>query len=250
MNIFICDNCAEQAAICENKLMQLAQQHDIRLKTRVFPTGDALLFEAEPILGNIDLIYLDIQMPGSNGLQTASKLRKMDFQGDIVFYTFNADHAIDGYDVSALHYVIKDIISDKKFEEIFWRAFHRKQRREQEMLVLTCAGESRCIPLQDIIYFEVNQRIVTVHYTKGSFEFYSTMMRMEEQLFGKGFVRSHKSFLVNMRWIRAVDSNKVTLDTEESLPVGKKYYSDNLRDLGVINKAPKTDNADNSDDFA
>lgn len=53
-------------------------------------------------------------MPGTNGLQTASKLRKMDFQGDIVFYTFNTDHAIDGYDVSALHYVIKDIISDKK----------------------------------------------------------------------------------------------------------------------------------------
>ena len=241
MNVFICDNSAEQATICENKLMRLAQKCDLRLKTKVFPTGDALLFEAEPMLGHIDLIYLDIQMSGTNGLQTASKLRQMGFLGDIIFYTFDAGHAIDGYDVSALHYVIKDITSDQKFDEIFWRAFDRKQHREQEMLILTCAGESRCIPLQDIFYFEVNQRIVTIHYTKGSFEFYSTMMRMEEQLYGKGFVRSHKSFLVNLRWIRAVDSNKVTLDNEESLPVGKKYYADNLKNLGSINKTPRAD---------
>ena len=88
----------------------------------------------------------------------------------------------------------------------------------------------------------------SIHYTKGSFEFYSTMMRMEEQLYGKGFVRSHKSFLVNLRWIRAVDSNKVTLDNEESLPVGKKYYADNLKKLAKENNNP--DFLDNAIDCA
>lgn len=244
MNIFICDNCTEQAALCEKQLMQLAQKYNIRLKTNVFPSGDALLFGVEPILGQIDLIYMDIRMPGTDGLETADRLRKMDFLGDIIFFTFDADHAIAGYDVSALHYLIKDITSGQKFEEVFCRALQRKQRREQEMLVLTCAGESRCIPLQDIFYFEVKLRIITAHYTKGSFEFYSTMMRMEEQLYGKGFVRMHKSFLVNLRWIHSVDIDKVTLDNKESLPVGKKYYSSNLKDLSRIPQLLKAEEID------
>ena len=235
MNIFICDNNAKQAAICENKLMKLAQKYDIQLKIKVFPSGDALLFESESILEHIDLIYLDIHIPGTNGLQTASKLRKMDYLGDIVFYTFDTNHAIDGYDVAALHYMIKDSISEQKFEDVFMRAFNRKQNRKQEMILLTCAGESRYIPLQDIFYFEINKRIITVNYIKGTFEFYSTMARMEEQLFGKGFVRSHKSFLVNLHHVRSIDSSKIILENEESLPVGKKYYSDNLKDISNVN---------------
>lgn len=241
MNIFLCDSCAAQAEVCENKLIQLARRHDIRLKTRVFPSGDALLFEAEAMLAHIDLIYLDIHLSGMDGVQTASKLREMGFEGDIVFYTFDTDRAIDGYDVSALHYMIKDATNDQKYEEIFQRALRHKRRREQEMLVLTCAGESRCLPLQDILYFEVTLRIITVHHTKGSFEFYSTLARMEEQLYGKGFLRVHKSFLVNMRYIRTVDSYQVVLDNGKSLPVGKKYYSNNLRNLGDLGKNPKTE---------
>lgn len=234
MNIFICDSCVEQATICANKLLQLARKADIPLMTKVFLSGDALLFEAEPLLAQIDLIYLAVMIADGNGLQIADKLREMGYWGDIVFYTMDPSRAIEGYDVSALHYLIKDSTSDAKFEEVFHRALRRKERREQEMLILTCAGDSRYIPLQDIYYFEVNLRIITVHYRQDSFEFYSTMAQMEEQLYDKGFVRIHKSFLVNIRWIRSVNNNQVVLDTGDVLPVGKKYYSTNLKDITGI----------------
>ncbi len=135
--------------------------------------------------------------------------------------------------MSALHYVVKDQTSAEKFEEIFLRALARKQRRESEVLVLTCAGESRCVPLESIRYFEIQQRIVTVYYDEEQFEFYSTMMRMEEQLFNKGFVRTHKSFLVSKRYIRSIDSARVLLDTGEELPVGKRYYAESLKSIGA-----------------
>jgi DNA-binding LytR/AlgR family response regulator len=233
MNIFICDDSAEQTSLCKKTLLHLSARHGIHVKIRTFPSGEALLFEVEDAFSALDLIYLDIRMPGLNGLETATRLREIGYLADIVFFTVSPDYAIAGYDVSALHYVVKSQTSAEKFEEIFLRACERKQRRESEVLVLTCAGESRCVPLEEIRYFEIQQRIVTVVYGNERFEFYSTMMRLEEQLFNKGFVRTHKSFLVSKRFIHSIDSSRVLLDTGETLPVGKRYYADSLASIGV-----------------
>ena len=233
MNIFICDDNAEQSSLCKQAILRLSRQHGVHAKIKAFPSGDAMLFEAEDAYATLNLVYLDIHMPGQNGMETAKRLREIGYLGDIVFITFTPDHAIDGYDVSALHYVVKNQTSAEKFEEIFLRACERKNRRESEVLVLTCAGESRCVPVEDIRYFEIQQRIVTVYYGNEQFEFYSTMMRLEEQLFNKGFVRTHKSFLVGKRFIHSIDSTRVLLDTGEELPVGKRYYAESLASIGV-----------------
>ena len=233
MRNFICDDSAEQLSLCKKTLANLSSRHGVHASIKTFPSGDALLFEAEDAYPTLDLVYLDIRMPGLNGLETAKRLREIGYLGDIVFFTYTADFAIDGYDVSALHYVVKEQTSNEKFEEIFLRACERKQRRESEVLVLTCAGESRCVPVEEIRYFEIQQRIVTVFYRDERFEFYSTMMRLEEQLYDRGFVRTHKSFLVGKRYIRSIDSTRVLLDTGEELPVGKRYYAESLASIGV-----------------
>jgi two-component system response regulator AlgR len=233
MNIFICDDNAEQSSLCKQAILRLSRQHGVHAKIKAFPSGDAMLFEAEDAYATLDLVYLDIHMPGQDGMETAKRLREIGYLGDIVFFTVSPDFAIAGYDVSALHYMVKNKTTDEKFEEIFLRACERKARRESEVLVLTCAGESRCIPVEDIRYFEIQQRIVTVVYAKERFEFYSTMMRLEEQLFNRGFVRTHKSFLVNKRYIHSIDSARVLLDSGEELPVGKRYYADSLASIGA-----------------
>ena len=233
MNIFICDDNAEQSSLCKQAILRLSRQHGVHAKIMAFPSGDAMLFDAEDAYATLDLVYLDIHMPGLDGLETAKRLREIGYLGDIVFFTVSPDFAIAGYDVSALHYVVKNKTTDEKFEDIFLRACERKTKRESEVLVLTCAGESRCIPVEDIRYFEIQQRIVTVVYAKERFEFYSTMMRLEEQLFNRGFVRTHKSFLVNKRYIHSIDSARVLLDSGEELPVGKRYYADSLASIGA-----------------
>lgn len=232
MNVLICDGCNEYALLCEKKVLQAAQKYSIQIKTKVFDKASALLFDIESSLANINLIYLDIHMPEMNGLQIASSLRQLGYLGDIIFYSTSPDYAIEGYDVSALHYVVKNVTTNEKFERIFQRSYKRMQRREQELLVLTSAGESRCIPIRDIRYFEIRKRIITVYYGKDSFEFYSTMMRIEEQLFGKGFIRNHKSFLVNTQWVRSVDRTTVVLDTGVSLPIGVKHYKNVQETIG------------------
>ncbi len=237
MNVLICDDCAQQAAQCKNMLLHYAKRHDVRIKVYTFTSSEALLFQIEDNLTSIDLVYMDINMPGIDGVSTALKLRELGFSGDIVFYTASPEYAIDGYDVCALHYIVKGQTSNEKFEEIFLRALKKKEHRECEVIVLTCAGESRCIPLDAIRYFEIQQRILTVHYEANSFEFYSTMRQMEEQLFQKGFLRTHKSYLVNKHYIRSINVHDLVLDTDETLPVGKRYYANVLHALGVADKA-------------
>ena len=88
MNIFICDDSAEQVSLCKKTLLSLASQHGVHASIKTFPSGEALLFEAEDSYATLDLIYLDIRMPGLNGIETAKRLREIGYLGDIVFFTF------------------------------------------------------------------------------------------------------------------------------------------------------------------
>jgi DNA-binding LytR/AlgR family response regulator len=91
------------------------------------------------------------------------------------------------------------------------------------MMTFACAGEIRNIAVEDILYFEVVQRIVEVHYLGEVFEFYSTMPRLENLLYGKGFIRSHRGFLVNSEHISYIMGDEIILDNDETVPLNSKY---------------------------
>ena len=88
---------------------------------------------------------------------------------------------------------------------------------------LSCAGETRNIPLTDILYFEVIRRIITVHYGSEAFEFYSTMGKLENMLSQKGFVRIHRAFIVGHRHVASIKNNEVVMRDGTRLPVGRTY---------------------------
>ena len=87
MNIFICDDSAEQISLCKKTLQRLSTEHGVHTSIQTFPSGEALLFEAEDSYASLDLIYLDIRMPGLDGIATAKRLREIGYLGDIVFFT-------------------------------------------------------------------------------------------------------------------------------------------------------------------
>ena len=95
--------------------------------------------------------------------------------------------------------------------------------REEEILTLTCAGETRSIPLNNIHYFEVVQRIITVHYGGETFEFYSTMGKLENLLTKKGFARIHRAYIAALRHIASMKNNEVVMRDGTRLPVGRTY---------------------------
>ncbi|MDN3139618.1 LytTR family DNA-binding domain-containing protein [Enterococcus faecalis] len=222
MHIVICDLDKKYAEICKNLINEYIEKTEYLARFTFKKNIDELFFFIEDNLLEIDLIYVDINI--DRDLEFVKKIRLLGFDKEIVFYTKTKKFAIDGYDVDALNYIIKDNVEKEKFEYVLKKAILRKKKRMSESIVLTCAGKSKCIFLEEILYFEICARIVSVHYGKNNtFEFYSTMSRLEEQLLNKGFIRIHKSYLVNKKHIAKVTSNQVILSNNEAVPLGRKY---------------------------
>jgi DNA-binding LytR/AlgR family response regulator len=138
-------------------------------------------------------------------------------------------HMLDGYDVEAMYYIVKGQTDEEKLEEIFEKAVRHGKDRDVELLSLSCAGDHRNVPVRDILYFEVKQRIVTVHYFKdqqeAQFEFYSTLSKLDELLYGKGFLRIHASYLVATKFIYKRTQREIELVNGDRLPVGRSYQT-------------------------
>jgi DNA-binding LytR/AlgR family response regulator len=175
---------------------------------------------------------MDYYMTGLNGRQTAIELRKSGFAGSMIFCSIDEKHAINGYDVGAIGYLVKNKFTNDEFETVFFRAMRYYEKQNEETLTFTYSGEKRIIEIKDILYFEVRQQIVTVHYYVKSkvetFEFYSTLSDIYNKVKDKGFVQNHKSYIVAKEYIRDITYSELKMANGDVLPVGRKYR-DNCR---------------------
>jgi len=228
MRVLICDDDQDSIDLCQGQLIKLADQHKISIEIQTVTSGNELLFYIDSKYSKVDLIYLDIHMPDMNGITIAKKIRARGFHMDIVFYTEDAESAADAFDVEALNYIIKKKTSKEKFEQVFLKACERSKQRNSEYIMLSCAGEHLQVAIDEIRFFEVRNRVVTVYYQNndekgGHFEFYSSLAKLEEFLYGKGFIRIHSSYLVNEKYILHANRKEVILTSGETLPVGRAY---------------------------
>jgi DNA-binding LytR/AlgR family response regulator len=166
-------------------------------------------------------------MTGINGLDTAHKLRASGFTADIIINAIDDTHVHEGYDVEAMHYFIKGKTSEEKLEEVFLKAVERCQRRKKDIMTFGRRGEQINVPIDNILYFEVQGQIVTVHYYKGSsvetFKFYSTLQNICKPLVGKGFWKNHKSYVISKKYIYKMTAGQVEMENGDVLPIGREY---------------------------
>lgn len=228
MHITICDDDKQALEKYTNMLKRLAQKHKLDITFSQYDSGETLLFDMEDAARRPNILYLDISMPGTDGVTVAEILRQRHINTEIIFLTVSREHWQSAFDVDASNYVIKGADKPERFERVFLKAVHSVQDKESESILLTCAGQTRFIPLRNISYFEVSHNIVIVHYMldgeKRRFEFYSSIGRLEEMVWGKGFVRTHRSYLVALRRIATLKYNQLILNDGVELPVGRTYY--------------------------
>lgn len=226
MKIIICDDNAKERGICHARLSEIAARNGIDIAIDEYSSGENLLFELEDKKNEVDILFLDIAMLRMNGIETAKSLRKLKCTSEIIFLTHSTAFAIDAFDVDALHYIVKDSRDCfDRLESVFMKAVEVVNEKEQEYIMLTGVGESRNIAVKSIKYFEVVRDIIVVHYNAETFEFVTTLSRLENLLFTKGFIRTHRSFLVSKNYIKSVSYENIKLYDGDLLPVGRKYYA-------------------------
>lgn len=223
MRVAICDDNPTALEWCYKELLKNENLVSDGLVIDRFHSGSELIFKYDDLNGILDLVYLDIVMPGIDGIETAGQLRELGYLGDIIFFSGTIDYAISGYDYEAIGYLVKEKTSSCRFTETFKRAVSRRKERNSEVILLRCAGETKVIDIDSIRYFEVMKRITTVYYGDESFSFYSPLAKLAEELTGKNFVRIHRAYLVNLKYISRMSLREVILSDGTELPAGQKY---------------------------
>ncbi len=225
MRVFICIPDSEERAFCRKRINFLSKIDGIELtihEANAAEIGDNYFDLID--FDDADLIYIGVDS-NFNGISIAKSIRRAGSNSVIIFFTRFKEAVFDAFDVEALHYLVNGKISVAKFDEVFRKAVSRAESRIQASIVLNCAGEQRKIIISQIYYFEVFNRIVTVHYRDGSFEFYSTLSRLEDSLARRGFVRVHRAYLVSERYIASIKQKEITLLNGTTIPIGGKYLN-------------------------
>ncbi|MBQ7371421.1 MAG: response regulator transcription factor [Blautia sp.] len=183
-----------------------------------FPSGDALLENYQP---EFEVIIFDIDMPGTNGMDTARQVRAMDEHVVILFVTNIAQYAINGYEVEAVDYIIKPI-GYYDFSMKFERALRRVVLKQVHQLVLESSEGPVRLNAEDILYVEVLGHYLVYHTTEKEHKVRGSMREAEETLRNYHFVRSHKSYLINLAQVKNIRASDVVAGGIP-VPLGRAY---------------------------
>ncbi len=224
VTIFLCDDNEQMIDKYTRLINKYAIKNKIIIMISTFKSGEALVFHMSDAPNQADIIYLDILMDPLNGIETAKQLRKLSCNSEIIFLTTSEDYVFEAFDVSPVQYLIKDSTSAERFEEIFLRAISLVEDKKTDMFVCELGSTRNIIPMKDISHFEIWRRLVIVHYQGvKSFEYYGTMKQLEQQLLKKNFVRVHRSYMINLKYIKKFQRTNLILKTGEIIPIGGTY---------------------------
>lgn len=215
MDIAVVD---DEKAIREH-ICTLIEEQKPESRIEAYSTGEELLESGK----RFDIVFLDIQMEGMNGIEAARSLRER--QGDtvLIFITGIKDYVFDALDLYAFQYLLKPI-DKSKFAEVLERAV-REAGRKKERRVLFIKSRNLTLDQSEILYIESRAKKVEIHTVRQTIEIYAAMDELEGQL-GEEFYRCHRAYIVNMDCIMEYDSESITLTNSDRVYLTKKKYGE------------------------
>lgn len=224
MRVGIVDDELAEREKLQEYLCRFAQEQGISFDVDSYENADELLNQYEMVY---DILLFDIDMPGTNGIEAARQIRRVDKNTVLLFVTNIAQYAINGYEVDAVDYIIKPI-GYYDFALKFQRAARRAARHADRYLVLDSTDGTRRVKVSGIRYVEVMGHYLSFHGAEEVYRVRANIRDYEQQLRPYGFCQIHKSFLVNMEHIEQICTGEIRMD-KTTLPIGRVYKEELLR---------------------
>ena len=221
LQIVVCDDEAPERERIALMVLQSMGKMNINCEVSQFSCGEDLIDSIRQ--GNLyDILILDVFMGISNGISIAREIRNFDNDCPIIFATNSKEHAIEGYGVHALQYFLKPI-DQEKLQHSLNQALNLIKAKEKKYICLSNKQGSYRICINDIVYVESQARLVHLHTEDGrSYSFYQRLTNVYDELSHPCFLRCHKSYIVNMDYVRYITGNTVILENGEQIPVSIK----------------------------
>jgi len=215
--IAIVDDSKADAEFVQGILNSWADQRQANIQAEVFPSAESFLFRyAED--KDWDILLLDIEMGAMDGVSLAKKIRQDNEAVQIVFITGFADYISEGYEVSALHYLMKPVKQDKLFA-VLDRAVAAMQKSER-VILLPVGGEMLRLPVGQVQYVEAFSHTVAIVTGTDTIQVKMPISEVEK-LLSEGFIRCHRSYLVGLKHIARLSKTEVILDNGKALPLSR-----------------------------
>ena len=220
LRIGICDDSAEARIALRAALERaLDRRRSAEASFFEFSSGEGLLRWMENHAGELDLVFLDIEMGELDGMETARRLRSADEGLQLVFVTGYTDYVFDGYAVGALGYLMKPP-KPEALDDVLERAALLRLRDEDSVFVCRSGETLYRIPKKSILYFRSERRQIACVAQRRTYVFYGKLDETEASV-GEGFVRIHQRYLVRAGAVERMESTQVVLSSGEALPVSR-----------------------------
>ena len=217
MKFAICDDEPLMAREISNYLSGYMEERQITSYcVESFSSGSALLERT----GSFDIIFLDIRMDRPDGMETARLLRQRGERGLLVFVTVLRECVFDAFQVEAFDYLLKPL-DGAHFQQTMDRALRALEQRSAADIVVRQGSGCEVVPLGHIVYCEVLGRKIYLHKHDGTVTgYYDKLEELERRVDGR-FFKCHRSFLVNLDYVRGCQAGQVLLPREERIPVSR-----------------------------
>lgn len=224
--IAICDDEKTIQQILKQDIKKICADHDIACQITCYDSGEKMLELNKSQMP--DILFLDIQMSGQNGMEIARRLRRQHKDTILIFVTALPEYVYEAFDVNAFHYLVKPF-SERKLREVLIKALQQQplQSETSPAILVKRGGLSTKVFLSDIIYAEVFNRKVILHTANGDIEYYGKLTDLSEQA-GADFYRTHRAYLVNFKYIERYNATTIWLEQGTAL-LSKKQFAGFVR---------------------
>ena len=221
MTIGICDDEKQQRNQLRRTIERLLQLMGECYKVDEYESGEELLAGIRTFVP--DILFLDIEMTGLNGMEAARELRKNHKETILIFVTAFPDFVFQGYEVQAFHYILKPY-KEEKIKEVFEKAVRESDMKKEQYYLIEQKSGIRRLLLKDIIYLKSEGRNIEAVTKEETIRFGGKLSEMEEKL-PSYFQRIHNRYLVNLNFVLKLESGSVLCDAGQ-LPVSRAYKLD------------------------
>lgn len=224
INIGICDDNITLLEKYRTLLEMISKEEQLEVSLHRFTDGNDVIAFFEQDAAALDVLFLDILMPGCNGIDTARKLRDAHSRVVLIFLTSSEEYIFDSMDLHALGYMMKDQLTKETMRKTLRSAVDKVMKRREDAFEFQKDGGSYQLSYQDICFIKNYKGYCYLHHWDGII-FENADTQLLNNLNEENFFKVHEQYIINLQYVGKIEKQQVVLSdhSRNVIPLDKRY---------------------------